>query len=155
MYFQDINSKEELRKEYKRLSKLLHPDLGGTEEKFKEMLNEYQEKTKHSSSGASDGTNESKFNFDSMTEDLKKAFMASAAMEGVEVEIIGTWIWLSGNTIVYKTTLKEVGYRWASKKKMWYFGETSTKGRGKTSIEDIRKKYGSEIVNKKNIKKIS
>lgn len=154
MYFQNINSKEELRKEYKRLSKKLHPDLGGSEEEFKKMLNEYQEKMKHPS-GDPREAKESNFDFDSMTEDFKRAFMASAAMEGVEVEIIGTWIWLSGNTIIHKTTLKEVGYRWACKKKMWYFGETSTKGRGKTTIEEIRNKYGSEIVNKKNIKKIS
>ena len=65
-------------------------------------------------------------------------------------EICGSWIWISGNTYGCKSDLKANGFHWASKKKMWYWHdpEEQTRSNGKTTMDDIRNKYGSETIKK-------
>lgn len=38
----------------------------------------------------------------------------------IEIELVGSWIWVSGNTYPVKEQLKEAGIFWAGKKKKWY-----------------------------------
>ena len=46
MFFQGINNFEELKKEYRRLAKLHHPDReGGSDTEFKKLNSEYEKKT--------------------------------------------------------------------------------------------------------------
>jgi len=69
---------------------------------------------------------------------------------GIDIELVGAWIWLSGNTYPHKKELKALGFRWASQKKMWYWhSEAFRKKSHKTlSMDDIRSFYGStEIKN--------
>lgn len=42
-------------------------------------------------------------------------------LEGLEIEVCGTWVWISGNTRQYKDKIKETGCKWASNKKMWFW----------------------------------
>jgi len=42
-------------------------------------------------------------------------------LSGIRIEIIGDWIWLSGNTYLYRKTLKETGFLFAAKKVMWFY----------------------------------
>jgi hypothetical protein len=37
----------------------------------------------------------------------------------ITIEICGNWIWLSGNTRPYREQLKEIGFFYSPKKKMW------------------------------------
>ena len=69
-------------------------------------------------------------------------------MDGVEVELCGCWLWISGNTYAYKDHLKALGCSWASKKKMWSWHhqeDGSRFYRGKRSMNEIRSKYGSQL----------
>ena len=51
--------------------------------------------------------------------------------DDLEIEIAGCWIWISGNTREHKEELKELGFKYASKKQMWYYNpDTSWKRRG-------------------------
>lgn len=67
---------------------------------------------------------------------------------GVTIEIIGEWIWISGNTYQYKKDLKEIGFRWASNKKAWYWHSEAFRKRSKRKLtmNDIRNYYGSTEV---------
>jgi hypothetical protein len=67
---------------------------------------------------------------------------------GINIEICGTWVWVSGNTKQYKDELKKVGFWWASKKLMWYWHTPEqTAHRHKTwSMDKIREKYGSQFI---------
>ena len=67
----------------------------------------------------------------------------------IDLELVGAGIWVSGNTYAHKKELKELGFKWASQKKMWYWhSEVFRKKSRKTlSMDDIRNYYGSTRVN--------
>lgn len=60
------------------------------------------------------------------------------------VELVGSWIWVSGNTYAHRDTLKALGFGWAAKKHAWYYHKGEYKRRGKKEIplDDIKAKYG-------------
>lgn len=64
---------------------------------------------------------------------------------GIEIQVIGQWIWVSGNTYKYKKELKEIGFKWASQKKMWHWHSElfRKKSRKTLSIIEIKSYYGS------------
>lgn len=67
----------------------------------------------------------------------------------IEIVICGQWIWVSGNTYPYKKELKELGFKWASKKKQWHFHTDlfRKKSRKVLSMDEIMDYYCSTIVN--------
>ncbi|MGD1336137.1 hypothetical protein ACP6H1_27465 [Vibrio harveyi] len=73
---------------------------------------------------------------------------AVLAMEGVTVEVCGNWIWLSGETRQHKEALKELGCRWGSKKKMWFYRPADYKkvSRKEYDMTQIRDMHGSQIL---------
>ena len=147
-YFNNITTLEELRKEYRKLVKENHPDNGGSEEAIKAINVEYEyyfnilknNDTKE---------NANKYN---MTEDEMLRNVINAIINlNIDIEICGSWIWVSGNTFGCKEELKQNNFKWASKKKMWYWHnpEQLVIVRGKMNMEDIRIKYGSQVVKQK------
>lgn len=76
-------------------------------------------------------------------------------LDGLEIEICGTWLWLSGNTYIYRDIIKELNFRWNKGKKKWcFYNDISINNkdvkRSKT-MEQIRAKYGSEVIESKSI----
>lgn len=71
-----------------------------------------------------------------------------SGLSGIEVELCGSWLWISGNTYPVKGQLSAFGCRWSKGKKKWFWTkEQFTKARYKTpSMADIRRMYGSEQV---------
>lgn len=49
-------------------------------------------------------------------EDLEKVLNTLSGLTGIVYEVIGNWVWISGETITHKETLKEIGCKWAAKK---------------------------------------
>lgn len=66
-------------------------------------------------------------------------------MGGVEVELCGSWLWITGNTKPYKQELKEMGARWSRNKTSWYIHHEPYQKYGKKmySLDEIRRMYGS------------
>ena len=159
-YFKDINTLEELRRQYRDLLKKYHPDNAtGSTEATQEINVEYDRlfkrlKDRHESNSTDNqNTQQSEYsknmydweNDKALREVLKKIIN----FNGIDIEIAGQWIWISGNTYAYKKELKEIGFKWASQKKQWYWhSEIFRKKSHKTlSMEDIRNYYGSTKVN--------
>lgn len=143
--FQDIEGINEAKKIYKTLAKKLHPDIGGSEEEFK-LLNEiYNHLIEHKIYFS----NSSKIDIE-----LEKIISLILHFENINIELIGSWVWVSGDTKEIKEKLKEIGFKWASKKKMWYYGEMKAKNPNPKSMEEIKAKYGSETL-KSDEKKIA
>lgn len=153
-YFKNVGTIEELRRQYKDLLKVYHPDNGGNEEIMKAINVEYEQlfktlKNRHENKASSTGSTqkESFYNFEE-DEKLREILNKVINFEGITIEIIGNWIWISGNTYQYKKDLKTFGFKWASQKKMWYWHseEYIKKSRKTLSINDIRDYYGSTEV---------
>lgn len=76
---------------------------------------------------------------------LNAALNAVFGLAGLNIEICGAWVWITGSTRDHKDRLKEAGFKWANKKKAWYFRpeEYRSRSKGSSTLEEIRAKYGS------------
>lgn len=147
-YFTSCQTLEELKAEYKRLVKKYHPDCGGDTETMKEINNEYEKafevlKDKHNKTAdAAHQTTETPFEFIEIVDKLMK-------MQGLDIELCGSWLWISGDTYSNKDGLKAAGCKWSNNKKKWYWRheEDARPHRGKSfTMDQIRNKYGSQYL---------
>lgn len=156
MDFNKIETLEELKKEYRRFCLENHPDKGGDEEMFKLGKNKYEERKEALQKGLTD---EEKKKIYEYNEEYEKAISMVIGIEGIKLELIGSWVWASGNTYPHKKAFKEAGFNWSGQKKLWYFRDKDhkfkRKGKGSTSMEDIRAKYGSQDIEGKKNKKLN
>ena len=158
-YFKDVNTLEELRRQYRDLLKKYHPDnANGSTEATQEINAEYDRlfkalKDRHEKT-ADSKENNAKTDYNNMKYDfsedakLREALQQIITFEGINIEIVGCWIWVDGSTYAYKSMLKEIGFKWAREKKKWYFHTEAFRKRShkKLSMEDIRNYYGSTEV---------
>lgn len=157
-YFHNVGTLEELRKQYKELLKQHHPDNPqGSTEATQEINAEYDKlfqilKNKHDSKTADSDKNKSsyeemKYDF-SEDEKLREILQSIITFVGINIEIIGCWIWIDGDTYAHKDSLKALGFKWAREKKKWYFHTEAFRKRShkSLSIDDIRNYYGSTEV---------
>lgn len=166
-YFKNINTLEELRKQYKELLKKYHPDnANGSTEATQEINAEYDKlfkmlKDKHESKTADSKDGNAKTDFNNMkydfTEDIKLREMLGKIIgfDGITIEIIGNWIW-AFDSYGYRTELKALGFRYARNKKAWYYHTEifRKKSHKSLSMDDIRSYYGSTEVETDGMKRL-
>lgn len=144
--FAGVTTIEELRKRYRELLKQFHPDNGGDEETMKAINIEYDKlfDVLNKESKSDDQTDT--YDQDAENQAFKEILNQIIGYK-MEIELIGRWIWCF-NCFAYKDRLKELGFKFAPKKKAWtwHYGEYSRYHKGETSIDDIRAKYGSQKV---------
>lgn len=150
-YIKNVETLEELKKTYKKLALKLHPDCGGSDEEMKILNNEYDilfEKLKnhHKNKEGETYTKETEETPEQFKDILNKLF--SLKMEKVEIEIVGSFIWLTGNTKPYREEIKELKFRYSPKKYAWYKAPNDYKKRSHKNydMETIRGMYGSQKV---------
>jgi len=145
-FFEGLKTLADIKAEYKRLVKLNHPDVGGDTATMQEINRQYSEAVdwiarhgegREKAAAAAE-----------VPEEYAAAVAAVVNLAGLDVELVGSWIWITGNTYIYRETIKAAGYKWASKKRAWYWhpeGAGCSRG-GKKSLAEIREKYGSEKI---------
>lgn len=145
-YFTNINTLDELKKAYRRLAMQYHPDRGGSDEIMKEINAEHDKlfeilKANHNKTADEyHKTTETAAEFREIIEKLLK-------LDGLDIELCGSWLWIGGNTKEHKDTLKALGCRWSNNKKLWYWHHAEDGHRwhkGSSTMTDIRTKYGSQ-----------
>lgn len=150
-YFENCTTCEELKSTYRKLVKELHPDNNldhDTTEEFKNMQEEFQEVFEILKGIHKNAKGET---YEKATTETASAFMdlieKLCRMEGCFVELIGSWIWITGNTKEHKEELKALNFKFSAKKKAWYFheGEYHKFSKGTKSMNDIRAMYGSTV----------
>lgn len=145
-WFAGVTTIEELRRRYRELLKQFHPDNGGDEETMKAINIEYDKlfDVLNKESKSDDQTDT--YDQDAENQAFKEILNQIIGYK-MEIELIGRWIWCF-NCFAYKDRLKELGFKFAPKKKAWtwHYGEYSRYHKGETSIDDIRAKYGSQKV---------
>ena len=135
--FTACENKEEARDLYRTLAKKHHPDLLGCVEAMKLLNSAYEAWTNKTFSGeALDVELE-------IARKLKELFETDL-MTSVIIELIGEWIWISGDTKPVKEELKEMSFKWHFKRKMWFWhnGPSRRTYNKKASIGDLKSKYG-------------
>jgi hypothetical protein len=148
-WFTNCTTQDQLKKVYRELAKQHHPDLGGSVELMQEINNEFEFASAKLAKGENLSTEE--INATILENELyREAIDKIIALEGINIEVVGSWIWVTGSTFPVKDTLKAAGFFFASKKLAWYFrtAENICKG-GKKTLDQIRAKYGSERINGK------
>lgn len=149
-----ITDLDSLKKQYHKLAKKYHPDAGGTTIQFQELENEYSKLFKKLLAG-SNLNEEQKKNEIELDENLNKALIQIISLPGIEIELVGKWLWASGLTFPIRNELSAAGFKWAPVKKMWYYAGVESAGRGKSSIEEIRARYGTEKIKKTDFKNLN
>lgn len=79
--------------------------------------------------------------------DFVLAITTLKSVENINLKMIGSWLWVTGDTKPVKDTLKEVGCRYAPNKQAWYIAPSGAKRSKKHyTLEQIEEMYGAEEV---------
>ena len=142
-WFEGCKTIEEIKKRYRTLAQKYHPDHGGSNDDMVQINLQY-EKMCAWAKNHSTTEQDKDFNInDGFREVINKIINLN-----IDIEIIGCWIWVTGNTKPHKDTLKQAGFWWASKKCVWYWKPADFVKRNKQEmkLDDIRNKYGSNQI---------
>lgn len=147
-YFNNCETLEEVKARFHKLAKELHPDNAatGNAEAFRQMYSEYQTafntyKNIHKNHEGKTYTKETT----ETPEQFADLIRTLTRFNGCIVELIGSWIWVSGNTKEYKDELKKLNFKFSAKKAAWYFHEGDYhKRNGKVyNMDDLRNMWSS------------
>ena len=152
-YFKDCTSIDEVKTTYKRLAKENHPDMGGDTATMQAINTEYAFACARIYKGEGLSDDEAD-NAMKMSEAYREAIEKIIHLPGIIIEMIGNWIWVTGDTKPVRQILKDANFFFATKKMAWYFrtDDYRTKG-GKKSLSEIRAKYGSQVVTRESTRK--
>lgn len=129
---------------YTRLVKQFHPDLDPNGLEKMKVINQAWQDVKIFFK------TESEFTFNEAQAETMAPLMDAIDFlkkQKISFEVCGYWIWTTKNerTFAVKDALKAHQFKWASKKKRWFFRPSGhqSRGIGFMSMIQIRKKYGS------------
>jgi hypothetical protein len=164
-YFSTCQSLEEAKSLYKKLARQHHPDFGGDTRTMQDINAQYArfqseyvyrgERTRQAQAHAEGKKTAADYHdLDQVIETLRVKIEAILNM-GLEAELCGLWIWVSGDTRPLKDAIKELGFKWASDKKLWYYPAVPTFNRTRRTMEEIRSMHGSRVFSHANQQKSS
>ena len=142
-FFFNCNDAVDLFRRYKQLAMLHHPAKGGSNGKMAQVYKDFQE-----------ALNSDEIKLSSLDEDLQNdlknfpGLIKELLALDLELEMCGSWLWISGKTYDCKDKLKELGLRFSPNKRMWYFRPSGEESHSSKPVDMgwIRSKYGSDLV---------
>lgn len=151
--FSQCKSPEEAKSLYRKLAREHHPDFGGDLETMKALNVEFSAwSAKAARTGAYERQRtahaegkKSAADFHNMDEVEKAIFEKinfALNLAGIDIELMGLWVWISGDTKTHKEALKAEGFKWHAVKKVWFYAGIPSWG-GKKTMEELRQTYGS------------
>lgn len=147
-YFNHIFNVEDIKAEYRDLAFKNHPDLGGDTATMQAINAQYHEALKRCNGQTSKGENGKEHTY-RYAEDIEQSVMdkinwlVGARLPGIRISLIGTWLWVTGDTKPYKELLKANGLRWHPTRHCWYFTAQKHYGRqSKYGLSHLAMRYG-------------
>lgn len=156
-YFSNCTTLDEVKSTYRALAKEHHPDKGGDLETMQHINREYSFAIAKITSGQGLSAEETEATILS-AEKYREALEKIIHVHDIVIELVGTWIWVTGNTYPHRSKekggtgiLPEAGFLFARKKVAWYFRSEEFKVRNfkKMSLDQIRNRYGSQSIKSK------
>lgn len=148
-YFTACTTLEALKHEYRRLCMIHHPDRGGDTATMAAINDEYDEAFRRIQSGRTTTQQAAESH---EAEEAPEAFRAVISrlvtLAGINIEICGSWVWVTGNTYPNREALKAAGLRYSKGKAAWYWKPegSRSKARRQYSLDEIRDLHGSERI---------
>ena len=137
---------DEVKKMYKKLAFQFHPDITKDDgENMKTINNEYEQVLK---TIVVKSTGKMGYKLDQEFIDIIDALI-KLHMKNIDVEILGYFVWIGGETKPYKDDLRKLGFNWHSVKKLWYHRPVFYRKMDKKvwSQDEIRNAFRSQKVN--------
>ena len=152
-YFADCKTIEQIKKQYRKLAQQYHPDHNRETDTNKIMadINSQYEKFRYQKFTATNHETKKEYEqtfdpFDGYRELIDQLIK----LQGIQIELCGSWLWITGETKQYKDTLKELNLKFSGKKCAWYWkpGTYRKKSKKELNLDEIRNLYGSNRVNR-------
>lgn len=151
-YFTGTHTVAEIKATYRELCFLHHPDRGGDTATMQDVNAAYHRALLRCDGQTSTGSDDVQHTYH-YKEWIEQAVMDKlndiihAGMADVEIMLIGSWIWITGNTKAYAKVLGKDGLkcRWNNKRLAWYWHTPTghrTRYSSNSSLEDIANTYG-------------
>ena len=138
--------RDDVQQAYRRAAKEYHPDINPAGAEMMQIVNAAYEVLKDFAGELAAAPDQGEVTYPAA---VNAALNAIIGLFGLDIEICGAWVWVSGATYAHRATLKAADFRYASKKQRWSFRPEGWRSvsRGAFSMNDIRDKYGSSTPN--------
>lgn len=155
-WFKQCTTAREAKSLYRKLCRQYHPDMSGedTTAIMQEINVEFatafadlqhkearQQNTKAKNNNANNTAEQAAERFMHIIQKLVRC-------EGLTIEIVGDWIWLSGATYKYLRCIKSLGFKYSTKQKRYYYTEDYSRksGGSRFTYDQIKEKYGYQEI---------
>lgn len=139
---EQANNPQERKKAYRKAAQAYHPDRNSAGHEMMQLINVALETIENCKGEIKNSPKN--FNY---SEQVNVALNAIIGL-GLNIEICGAWIWLSGDTKPHKELLKKAGFKWAPNKRKWHLRPEDYKCRPHAawSMQKIYEKYGRDVI---------
>lgn len=148
-WFFGCTTEQEIKKRFHELMLVYHPDRGGNLQICQEIVGQYHEALKNCQyTGSRNNGDQQAYRYDETREkEFEEAMQWAMTLSYCKIELIGTWLWVTGKTQPIKKMLKEKGFYWASRKGAWCFHVGIwRRNKRRFQLDDLRERYGSEVL---------
>ena len=148
-HFKDCANVESIKFTYRKLCFKHHPDRpNGSTVMMQDINRQYQLalKSVHGKSSASTDGQEHTYYYHEQTEAKLMSVidqLLKLHMQDITIGLIGTWLWIYGNSMPYRNQLKQLGCAWSGKRQSWYFHSgPRCKRSSSANLTELADKYG-------------
>ena len=148
-WFFGSRTEREIKKRFHELMLIHHPDRGGNLRVCQEIIGQYREALKSCQyTGAEWNGQHQAYQYDETLEkEFEEAMNWAMTLSYCKIELIGTWLWVTGKTQPIRDMLKEKGFHWASRKEAWCFHVGLWKRNKKHfHLDDLRARHGYQVL---------
>lgn len=166
-WFTNVTCIEEVKSLYRKLCFEYHPDLhpgAANEQAMKEINAEYEQAFKkyqhiHKDQNGKTYTKEPDAQKVEIPDEFKKIINALIHIPNITIDLVGIFIWITGNTYPYRNELKALGFKWGSTKKAWYWHPEYyvhySKYPKHKNLDELKAKWGCDTIESEAVPQIA